>query len=97
MLKTHPGKITPGMALRVFADVLMVQFSLLAGLSIALVAHLLIYDLLKTKTPSELILTASSDPTCSVPVCLCWISEPGTLLRTIRRNIDYQSAQSGNR
>jgi len=55
MLKTHPGKITPGMALRVFADVLMVQFSLLAGSLIALVVHLLIYDLLKTKTLSELV------------------------------------------
>src|SRR5262249_2760295 len=53
MLKTHPGKITPGMALRVFADVLMVQFSLLAGLSIALLAHVVIGDLVKTWTLQE--------------------------------------------
>src|SRR5262249_32681529 len=53
MLKTHPGKITPGMALRVFADVLMIQFSLLAGLSLSLVSHLLMGNLAKTKTLPE--------------------------------------------
>jgi len=53
MLKTHPGKITPGMALRVFADILMIQFSLLAGLSLALISRLLIGHLDKAKTLAE--------------------------------------------
>src|SRR5690349_16526983 len=45
MLKSRPRKITPGMALRIIADVLMVQFSLMAGLWIAAFSHLLLGQL----------------------------------------------------
>src|SRR5262245_39263827 len=41
MLKAHQGKITPGMMLRIFADVLMVQFSLFLALALTLFYHAL--------------------------------------------------------
>lgn len=50
MIKSAAGRITRGMALRMFADVLMVQCSLLVGLSLAWVYHVLIGDLTHDKT-----------------------------------------------
>jgi FlaA1/EpsC-like NDP-sugar epimerase len=47
MIKSAAGKITRGMALRMFADGLMVQCSLLAALSLSWVYHVLIGDLSK--------------------------------------------------
>jgi nucleoside-diphosphate-sugar epimerase len=45
MFKTTHGRLTPGMALRIFADVIMVQCSLLAALSLTWVYHVLRGDL----------------------------------------------------
>src|SRR5579871_7040803 len=53
MIKSSDGKITPGMILRVFADVLMVQFSLLAALSLTWFYHVLLGDLKPDKTLAQ--------------------------------------------
>ena len=50
MFKATQGRLTPGMALRIFADVIMVQCSLLAALSLTWVYHVLIGDLTPDKT-----------------------------------------------
>jgi nucleoside-diphosphate-sugar epimerase len=50
MLRAYSGRVTPGMMLRIFADVVMVQFSLLVGLLLNVLAHVLIGDLGGDKT-----------------------------------------------
>jgi nucleoside-diphosphate-sugar epimerase len=50
MFKATHGRLTPGMALRIFADVIMLQCSLLAALSLAWVFHVLKGDLAPDKT-----------------------------------------------
>src|SRR5436190_5649570 len=47
MFKATHGRLTPGMALRIFADVMMVQCSLLVALWLTWVYHVLIGDLSK--------------------------------------------------
>src|SRR5215470_11215984 len=53
MFRSTNARITPAMLLRIFADVLMVQFSLLAALSLSWFAHLLLGDLKADKTLSQ--------------------------------------------
>ncbi|HTQ40741.1 MAG TPA: SDR family oxidoreductase [Pirellulales bacterium] len=53
MFKATNGRITPGMLLRIFADVLMVQFSLLAALSLTWFYHVLRGDVPPDKTLSQ--------------------------------------------
>ena len=45
MFKATHGRLTPGMALRIFADTMMVQCSLLAALSLSWVFHVLRGDM----------------------------------------------------
>src|SRR5947207_730845 len=53
MFRSPAGKVTPGMALRVFADALMIQFSLLMALSLTLFYHLLAGGLPLAKSLSQ--------------------------------------------
>jgi nucleoside-diphosphate-sugar epimerase len=53
MFRTTNGKITPGMVLRIIADVLMVQFSLLTALTLTWFYHVLLGDLKADKTLAQ--------------------------------------------
>ena len=53
MFRTTNGKVTPGMVLRIFADVLMVQCSLLIALSLTWVCHILLSEVKPDKPLSQ--------------------------------------------
>ncbi|HZZ26610.1 MAG TPA: NAD-dependent epimerase/dehydratase [Pirellulales bacterium] len=53
MFKATNGKVTPAMFLRIFADVLMVQFSLLTAISLTWFCHVLLGDLSPDKKLSQ--------------------------------------------
>src|ERR1700690_2797563 len=53
MFRTTNGKVTPGMVLRIFADVLMVQFSLLIALSLSWICHILLSEVKPDKPLSQ--------------------------------------------
>ncbi|HEY2882261.1 MAG TPA: hypothetical protein VGJ15_07495 [Pirellulales bacterium] len=60
MLTAGKGKLTPGMMLRIFADALMIQFSLLAGLFLSLFSHMLVGGLPREDWLKQLLWTLVS-------------------------------------